>query len=229
MHPSSHGRLCFLCKGAGVQEFKTSPEARQRARDAAFNRKLAAEKQAAAERAEKRAAWAADHADVHAWIVAKAPTFGFASSMDGALSQWGSLTVGQLEASQRLMDQDAARVAKPVERFDALHTVLQRHAKFYAGDLTISRKNADQLCWIKHANSEKVIGKLDNGVLTLWHRPGVDQAEVRSMLEEFEGAPLQTAMKYGKLAGRCCSCGRELTNDGSIEAGIGPVCATKFE
>lgn len=43
------------------------------------------------------------------------------------------------------------------------------------------------------------------------------------------GAPLQTAMKYGKLAGRCCSCGRELTNDGSIEAGIGPICAGKFQ
>jgi len=35
-------------------------------------------------------------------------------------------------------------------------------------------------------------------------------------------------MKYGKLAGRCCSCGRELTDDDSIEAGIGPVCARKF-
>lgn len=148
----------------------------------------------------------------------------FANSLLEGYARYGSFSERQAPYIERLI----AEASKPVERFDALHSVLQRHAKFYAGDLTISRKNADQLCWIKHANSEKVIGKLDNGVLTLWHRPGVDQAEVRSMLEEFEGAPLQTAMKYGKLAGRCCSCGRELTNDGSIEAGIGPVCATKF-
>ena len=61
------------------------------------------------------------------------------------------------------------------------------------------------------------------------HAPaGVDNNAVREMLNEFEGAPLQAAMKYGKLSGRCCSCGRELTNDGSIELGIGPICAEKF-
>lgn len=109
-----------------------------------------------------------------------------------------------------------------------LHRVLQRHAKFYAGDVTISRRNADQMCWIKHKDADKVVGKIDQGVLTLWNRPGVDGEQIKAMMLEFDGAPLQTAMKYGKLAGRCCSCGRELTNDGSIEAGIGPICAGKM-
>ena len=39
---------------------------------------------------------------------------------------------------------------------------------------------------------------------------------------------LEDAKAYGKLTGTCCSCGRELTNEDSIEAGIGPICAGKF-
>lgn len=231
--PSSYGRDCFLCKGTGKQFFKTSPEQRAKTREQA-----AARKQRQGE--QRKSMWAEQHPTEHAWLVAKAPSFNFALDMLANVQKWGSLTDGQMAAVRRMRDADAERDAKraqaqaaaaarPVERLNALHTVLQRHAKFYAGDVTISRRNGDQLCWIKHKDAEKVIGKIDNGVLTLWNRPGVDTTAVRGMLEEFEGAPLQTAMKYGKLAGVCCSCGRELTNDGSIEAGIGPVCARKFE
>lgn len=36
------------------------------------------------------------------------------------------------------------------------------------------------------------------------------------------------AAKYGKLYGVCCICGRVLTNEESIEAGIGPICAGRI-
>lgn len=39
---------------------------------------------------------------------------------------------------------------------------------------------------------------------------------------------LEAAAAYGKLYGVCCVCGRELTNEDSIEAGIGPICAQKI-
>ena len=39
---------------------------------------------------------------------------------------------------------------------------------------------------------------------------------------------LDQAKRYGALYGVCCVCGIALTNEKSIEAGIGPVCATKF-
>jgi hypothetical protein len=39
---------------------------------------------------------------------------------------------------------------------------------------------------------------------------------------------LEQAKQYGRLYGTCCVCGRTLTNEESISAGIGPVCATKF-
>lgn len=39
---------------------------------------------------------------------------------------------------------------------------------------------------------------------------------------------LDEAKEYGKVTGTCCNCGRLLTNEESIAAGIGPICATKF-
>ena len=229
---SRYGTRCFACNGAGHKTYKTSPEARAKAREQRVEREQRVQQA-------NLSAFEAAQPAAYAWMVAKAPSFGFAASMLQALQKYGSLTEAQLGAVQRCIDSDAKRdaeraqrqaerAAAPVVALTSLHTVMQKHAKFYAGDLTLSRRREDQLVWIKHANAEKVIGKIDNGTLTLWNRPGVDNNEVREMLNEFEGAPLQAAMKYGKLSGRCCSCGRELTNDGSIEAGIGPICAEKF-
>ena len=39
---------------------------------------------------------------------------------------------------------------------------------------------------------------------------------------------LEQARQYGAIYGVCCNCGRTLTNEDSIEAGIGPVCASRF-
>jgi hypothetical protein len=38
---------------------------------------------------------------------------------------------------------------------------------------------------------------------------------------------LAEAQAFGRLYGTCCKCGRTLTDEGSIAAGIGPVCAGK--
>lgn len=37
------------------------------------------------------------------------------------------------------------------------------------------------------------------------------------------------AVEFGALYGVCCNCGRTLTADESIAAGIGPYCAKKFQ
>lgn len=39
---------------------------------------------------------------------------------------------------------------------------------------------------------------------------------------------LEKAKDLGQLYGVCVRCGRTLTDEGSIAAGIGPICATKF-
>jgi len=45
-----------------------------------------------------------------------------------------------------------------------------------------------------------------------------------------EGAQmtLEEAKKFGALYGFCCNCGKILTNEKSIELGIGPVCRGRF-
>ena len=39
---------------------------------------------------------------------------------------------------------------------------------------------------------------------------------------------MDQAKEWGALYGTCCQCGRVLTNEDSIEAGIGPICASKL-
>ena len=39
---------------------------------------------------------------------------------------------------------------------------------------------------------------------------------------------LDEAKEWGALYGTCCVCGRTLTNEESIAAGIGPICAGRF-
>lgn len=39
---------------------------------------------------------------------------------------------------------------------------------------------------------------------------------------------LEEAKKYGRIYGVCIVCSRTLTDEGSIAAGIGPICADKF-
>lgn len=47
-------------------------------------------------------------------------------------------------------------------------------------------------------------------------------------LANAEKLTLEKAKDLGKLYGMCVVCGRTLTDEKSIEAGIGPICAEKF-
>lgn len=47
-------------------------------------------------------------------------------------------------------------------------------------------------------------------------------------LKADERMTLDQAREYGAVYGVCCNCGRTLTDETSIEAGIGPVCAKRF-
>ena len=54
-------------------------------------------------------------------------------------------------------------------------------------------------------------------------------AEVTEFLMELEGDEIVAlAIAYGKNTGRCACCGRELTNEESIDLGIGPICRAKW-
>jgi len=63
-------------------------------------------------------------------------------------------------------------------------------------------------------------------------RNAIDSRFSDTVRETIMGAasdPLTAAIKYGKVSGSCSCCGKELTVKESIERGIGPVCARKFD
>ncbi|QOC56182.1 hypothetical protein SEA_MADI_37 [Gordonia phage Madi] len=51
---------------------------------------------------------------------------------------------------------------------------------------------------------------------------------LREIAAEGKLLSLEEAKAFGKMYGFCIRCGRTLTDEGSIAAGIGPICAGKF-
>lgn len=63
------------------------------------------------------------------------------------------------------------------------------------------------------------------GVRSWTYVPG-GMADLRKYGTRVQG---DTVRAYGELYGQCMICGRTLTNEESIEAGIGPVCASRVQ
>lgn len=52
--------------------------------------------------------------------------------------------------------------------------------------------------------------------------------QLRAIENEARLATLEESKEFGQLYGICCLCGRLLTDEDSIAAGIGPICAGKY-
>jgi len=128
----------------------------------------------------------------------------------------------------------AAPVAAPEPKaypmaLPKLFALMQRLAKLRFDGLTIARKNGDSLCWVKVAEREGVVGKIENGQLVLFTgRLGNPGDALKAKLAAIEQDPEAAAVLYGKASGNCSICGRDLTDPESIERGIGPICAGKY-
>jgi hypothetical protein len=122
----------------------------------------------------------------------------------------------------------AAPARDPETRLPRLFDLMQRLSKLTIGKLTVTRKNQASLCWVKHEAAERVVGKIEGGVLSIYGRPGIDMQAVLDALLLIEADPEAAAALHGKLSGRCSVCSRDLTDPESIERGIGPTCAGKF-
>lgn len=163
------------------------------------------------------------------FAMGKAPT---CYDLAAKLKRFGSFVSDKQEGfAKKLVEWSKPRVdaqaVKPVEKLPRLFAVMQEHATLHVDPLKLARRNQDTLVWIMYADT--CVGKIEGEVLTLFYkRLGDNAVEVQKLLAEFEADPLAAAKKYGKLSGRCCSCGRDLTDPVSIENGIGPICATKF-
>lgn len=53
-------------------------------------------------------------------------------------------------------------------------------------------------------------------------------AELVDYLKAFAANPAEQAALHGKRTGNCCFCGHTLVEQGSVEVGFGPICASRF-
>lgn len=187
--------------------------------------------------AANRAAFDEDYPGVGEFL-AQAVTWNTPSSficdLHAQLARWGRLSDKQAVAVQNTMAKiatnRAARIANAVEVDLApiramFETAVQNGYKkpiYRAADLVISRapmsgKNPGAL-YVKTTEDE-YLGKLVGTTYTGKPAPALTAIAMD---------PKGEAIKYGQRTGRCSCCGRELTAEASIEAGIGPICAEKW-
>lgn len=122
----------------------------------------------------------------------------------------------------------AVDIAKIKALFDTAQSNGLKRPKFYAGDVKISvagsnSVNAGALYVIRDPDVYQ--GKIVDGQFKASRDCAADTLEVLKALAENPG---EYARMTGKQTGRCCCCGRELTDPESIANGIGPICADKW-
>lgn len=238
-------RRCFKCKGKGTLTFKTSPQKRADARVYAAKAK--------ARTAE--ANWddfVAAHPEVAAWMD-RSTKFEFAVSLRNAVLKYGALTDPQLAAAYRCVEKFNAAVARNQERKANAPTVqtnklVEAFAKANAkaarpgqvgiwmkplamkasNDVALTFSNGTNqwagMIFVKNANRDK-LGHIKDGKFV--RKFACTDAEENAVVDCCND-PEKAAIAYGKAFGVCAICHRTLTNDGSIERGIGPICADKF-
>lgn len=225
---------CFACNGRGW--FKSSYKDRMQSRA-----KSAARKANAKELAQNA------FNETHPGLIEKLRELSgwnsFATRMLQSFEQWNGLTDKQVEACESMIAKIAVkREAKAEERkqnagevdasaIEKMFEVARGNGlsklAFVAGVLKISpaketSKNAGAL-YVKREGVYQ--GKVMSGRFF----PSYDaQADTLAILREIATNPSEAARDYGKRTGRCCCCGRELTDPVSIDAGIGPICASNW-
>lgn len=137
------------------------------------------------------------------WMTANAAGNSFAASLLSGYRRWGSLTDKQYAAVIRNVGEPGAPAEKATEGW-------YRHD----GDVFKVQKAV-------HGSGNLYAKRLDVTSGTWEYAPGmVNRLTERLSVEE--------AAAMGRLYGRCVVCGRTLTDETSIEAGIGPVCRKRL-
>ena len=222
-------RPCFKCKGTGKQTFKTAPETRKAVR-VAKGRSLA----------QKIQSFQTEHPEIWAWM--KDSTFPFAVSLrDEGVLKYGGLRDGQIEAAlASIAKYNAAKAASKARVTEAkkidMTLIDQAFAKASAklrtprltiGNIVISHapaggKNPGAL-YVK--DNGMYLGKIIGEAFIRSRDCRDDQ---QATLFEVAADPKEAAIKHGRLTGNCAICGRSLTKESSVDAGIGPICAARF-
>lgn len=232
-------KSCTLCKGVGYRVFKFTKSERD-----ARRAKTAARKEQKAQ--VNLDTFAQANPLVWQWMNDNAPRFEFAASMLEALKKWGKLTERQLAAALKCAQGSAERKAK-WEADRALAKAQAKEVTVEAIEVAFTKAKDAGIKWPKlrldsfvfspaGANSanagavyikegETYLGKVLNGKLFKSRDCSIEQEQ---RIIDAAHDPKSAAIAYGKRFGSCSACGRELSNEESINLGIGPVCAERF-
>lgn len=235
----THEGKCFACKGKGY--FKTSPYARQKARDASAKRK-AADAEANVE------LFAEEQPVAHKWLTENAGVKrngedNFAKSLLDGVRKYGSLTEKQLAAVYRIIADDADRAEAKQTKIDMSDLLYRfglaqeagiKRPKVNTGDLLFSLAPATG----RNAGHVYVKGEEDSwgerlylGKITPEGElyPSRDASpEVIKRIAEIGADVVGSAKAHGAQHGNCCFCNRDLTTDESVSNGYGPICAGRY-
>lgn len=219
---------CFKCKGTG------RVTKNQLARQAGAKKAKVTRAQNEKSRRER---WAEEHPEAYKWMAENDGSNDFATSLYEALIRFGSLTPNQLAAVERSIEREAAFRAQrtqPGVRVEGALDLTPIPEGYYADPEDASRLKLR----IDHPTSGKwadwifvkdaaVYGE---GKKYGTQRPGGTYVgEVTEALKKILADPKAASAAYGRLVGRCGVCGRPLEDPESVERGIGPICAGKFE
>lgn len=231
---------CFACGGRGY--FLTSPEHRAKLRK---TREANAQKRVI-ELGKKIGAFKRQYEAEYKWMLKNQDWNSFAESLVEQLNRKGELSDRQVEVLQGMMAKtEASRAARAAERAAAVESIgevarivdlfstafssgLKRPKLRFSEGLEINRapdhgKNAGYL-YVKVGG--EYAGKIspDGRWMPVRSAPQGLGDQLRAIAKD----PAGQGKLYGQQTGSCCCCGRELTNQESIELGIGPICMEKW-
>ena len=231
---------CFTCKGKGY--FLSSQEDRQKAK---ANRLQKKEEQKIA----NRRSFQKQYPEVYQYILEKAQESNeFFLSLRDAVLKYGDLTEKQHQAVVNSIAREADYLdkkkeeAKPKAKVDlagirkpltsaketklvkpVLRTIDEESEKVFIFSLAKPDSKNPNFVYVKEDG--KYLGKISlDGEFFGWNTP---KASVEALIRVSEDVSNAT-IKYGRKTGQCGCCGRGLTKEISILAGVGPVCADKY-
>lgn len=226
-----HGNSkCLACTGRGY--FTSSPEFRAKKRASAQAKKLEAEQQL------RRDIKAFSEAYPDMWRDLNAGRTDFTRSLMGQLVKRGQLTDNQIAAWYRGWEklqaakksrEETVNLDRIREMFDAAISGGQGRPCYRAEGLKItmaaSHGSNPNALYVVDVEGDEYQGKISE---TTFFAVRNAKADVTERLRVITENPLEAAIRYGRATGKCSCCGRKLTNKASIEAGIGPICQTKW-
>jgi len=234
---NSHGNSnCHKCSGRGF--LVTDPAVLNRARQNRAKRKVTNERERMEALRAKASAFTREHEELVEFVAGNSSWSGFYASLMESLRTYGSWTDNQIASAQKAMNKSK----EPKEERDVIEVDLTKiHSLFETakasglqrpalvlGGVRVSMApengaNAGHL-YVKRGDSYQ--GKLTPAGKFFKVRSA--DADIEPTLISIAADPKGAIRNIGMDTGVCCCCGRELTNKVSIEAGIGPVCATRW-